>query len=327
MSSGAGRGAYGAVVLEHFRRPHNHGRLEAPDLGAEGANALCGDRVRIELATHGGTIREARFSGNACAVCTAAASLLTDWLRGRTLADAMALGEDEAMRWLGGELPAPRRGCALLPRETLRRALTGAAGHVVGVVLAAGRGRRFGAQKLTAPLGGVAIVRHAVERLAAEVDEVVVVVATGDAAVRAAVAATGARAIESSEADEGIGASIRAAARAVGARADAIVIALGDQPSIAPGTVAALRRAYAAARADRSDVVAVVPRYRGVRGHPVLFGAPALDELSALSGDVGARSVLERDPSRVRWVEIDADAPPDVDTPEDLAAMSAAVPR
>lgn len=329
MTTAAGRGAYGAVVLEHFRRPHNHGRLDAPDLGAEGANALCGDRVRIELATRDGTIREARFSGNACAVCTAAASLLTDWLRGRTLADAIGLGEDELLRWLGGDLPASRRGCALLPRETLRRALTGAASQlrVVGVVLAAGRGRRFGAQKLAAPLDGVPVVRRAVERLATEVDEVVVVVAPGDGEVRAAIATTGATVIENPDAEEGIGASIRAAVRAVGSRAGAVVIALGDQPSVAPGVVSALRRAHAAADADGSDVAAVVPRYRGVRGHPVLFGAAAFGELSALSGDVGARSILERDGARVRWVEVDAEVPADVDTPDDLAALSGAPPR
>lgn len=326
MTGGAGRGAYGAVVLEHFRRPRNHGRLDAPDLSAEGANALCGDRIRIELATSGDMIRAASFSGNACAVCTASASLLTDWLRGKPIADALALADAVALEWLGGEVPASRRGCALLPRETLRRALADASvmRRVVGVVLAAGSARRFGAQKLVAPLDGVPLVRRAVERMAAELAEVVVVVAPGDAAVRAAVAGTGARVLENAEAAEGIGASIRAGVRAVRGRAGAVVIALGDQPAVPPGVVRALGAAYASATSGGGSVGAVVPRYRGVRGHPVLFGAATFDELAMLSGDVGARRVLERDPARVRWVDLDVEVPADVDTPADLAAMRGA---
>lgn len=322
MSAGAGRGAYGDVVLEHFRRPRNHGRLAFPDVCADGANALCGDRVRFEIALSGDAIADARFSGNACALCTASASLLTEWLRGRRLVDAVALPDEEALSWLGGEVPASRRRCALLPAETVRRALERvvAARRVVGVVLAAGRGRRFGAQKLVAPLAGVPIVRRAVGRMAAEVDEVVVVVAPDDAAVREAIAPLGVRVVENAEAGEGLGASIRAGVRAVRERAAAVVIALGDQPGLPAGVVVALRDAYLGA--PRGSVVVVAPRYRGARGHPVLFGAAAFDELLSLAGDVGARSVLEREPSRVCWVDVDADPPADVDTPDDLAAMA-----
>jgi nitrogen fixation NifU-like protein len=114
-----------AVVLEHFRHPRNRGPLVGAEASAEGANPLCGDCVRIELRAEqrgGGTIADARFTADACALCVASASLLTERVRGMRL-DAVA-GVDE--RWLfaslEGEPPAARRKCATLPLDTLRRA-------------------------------------------------------------------------------------------------------------------------------------------------------------------------------------------------------------
>lgn len=317
-------GAYGAVVLEHFRHPRNHGRLAEPDRAAEGANAICGDRVRLELALAGDTVRDARFSGNACAVCTASASLLTEWLRGRTVACAAALDDATVLGWLGGAVPAPRRGCALLPRDTLRRALgvgdRAREPRVAGLLLAAGRARRFGAQKLVASLNGRAIVRQAAEGLLRELSEVVVVVAPDDGGVRNALAGLPVRFVVNESAEEGMASSIRAGVVAIRDRADGVAVALGDQPTLPVGAVAALRAAFA----QRTDGVTIVaPLYAGgrERGHPVLFGAALFDELAALSGDTGARGVVAREPGRVRWVAIDGEPPADVDTPADLAAM------
>jgi nitrogen fixation NifU-like protein len=111
-----------AVVLEHFRHPRNRGPLAGADASAEGANPLCGDRVRVELRSERGTIADARFTADACALCVASASLLTERVRGMRL-DAVP-GVDE--RWLfaslEGEPPAARRKCATLPLDTLRRA-------------------------------------------------------------------------------------------------------------------------------------------------------------------------------------------------------------
>ncbi len=113
---------YGAIVMEHFRRPRNQGRLDAPDAMREGANPLCGDRVRIELRVRGDQITDARFTANACAISVAAASLLTERVRGLALPDAAALSEDEICAALG-DVPASRRACAVLPLTTMRAAL------------------------------------------------------------------------------------------------------------------------------------------------------------------------------------------------------------
>ena len=114
---------YGATIMEHFRRPRNQGPLPDADVVREGANPLCGDRIRIELALQGSRIREARFTANACAISVAAASLLTERVRGMSAADARTIADDEVVAALEGKIPAARRACAVLPLATMRTAL------------------------------------------------------------------------------------------------------------------------------------------------------------------------------------------------------------
>jgi nitrogen fixation NifU-like protein len=114
---------YGPTVLEHFRRPRNQRTLEHPTVAREGYNPLCGDRVRIELEVESGTIRAAAFTANACAICTASASLLTERLTGHPLDVAARLTDEEALAALGTDVPAGRLLCAVLPVRTLREAL------------------------------------------------------------------------------------------------------------------------------------------------------------------------------------------------------------
>jgi nitrogen fixation NifU-like protein len=114
---------YGATVLEHFRRPRNHRRLDAPTVGREAYNPLCGDRVRIELAIDDGVIGSAAFTANACAICTASASLLTERLARVSVNDALAIADDEALAALGSAVPPGRKACATLPLHAMRQAL------------------------------------------------------------------------------------------------------------------------------------------------------------------------------------------------------------
>ena len=116
---------YGAVVLEHFRRPRNQRSLEQPGASHEAFNPLCGDRVRIELALDSGTIRDAAFTANACAICTASASLLTDRIKGISVSAARAITNAEAISALETHVPPAREACAVLPHTALRDALRG----------------------------------------------------------------------------------------------------------------------------------------------------------------------------------------------------------
>jgi len=114
---------YSATILEHFRHPRNRGALEAADRAGEAHNPLCGDRIRLALRTAAEHIVEARFHAEACAICIASASLLTERLRGMDHASARTIAEEEVIAALGGKLRDERRRCATLPLEALRAAL------------------------------------------------------------------------------------------------------------------------------------------------------------------------------------------------------------
>ena len=197
---------------------------------------------------------------------------------------------------------------------------------IAGVVLAAGASRRFGSQKLLAPLDGKHLVRWAVERMvSAPTSSTLVVVGGHDAdAVRAALAGLTVRFVVAEEsggdahAGREMSASLHAAVRALSAEPPrAAVFALGDQPRVPASAIAGVVHAFRA-----SGAPIVVPVYRGgVRGHPVLFAANLFPELLHVRGDEGARSVIARDRSRVTEVRIDEDAPRDVDEPGDLESL------
>lgn len=114
---------YGSVVLEHFRRPRNQRTLERATVAHEGFNTQCGDRVRLELELDHDMVRAAAFTANACAICTASASLLTERVQGATVAAALAVSDEDALAAIGDDVPKGRRTCVTLPWETLRRAL------------------------------------------------------------------------------------------------------------------------------------------------------------------------------------------------------------
>jgi nitrogen fixation NifU-like protein len=115
--------AYGSTVLEHYRRPRNHLPMPEATARADGSNPLCGDRIRMEVRVEDGIVRAAAFTANACAICTAAASLLTSRLAGQSVEAALALRDADIVSWLDADVPAARVPCATLPLRTLRTAL------------------------------------------------------------------------------------------------------------------------------------------------------------------------------------------------------------
>ena len=114
---------YGPVLIEHFRRPHNQGTLANATISQEGANPLCGDRVRIELLLDDGVVRDARFTANACAICVAAASMLTDLVRNAPLDEVETLVVDDIMRSLDARIPQMRMNCVRLPLTVMHGAV------------------------------------------------------------------------------------------------------------------------------------------------------------------------------------------------------------
>ena len=114
---------YGSAITEHFRRPRNYGALPNATAAAECVNPLCGDRVRLAVLIQSDVIADARFTANACAICVAATSLLTERLRGMSGTDSARLDESDIFALVQGSVPPARRRCATLPLEALRRAL------------------------------------------------------------------------------------------------------------------------------------------------------------------------------------------------------------
>ena len=117
------------TVLDHWRRPRNFRRLAAPDIVHEAVSAVCGDRIRLELRLAEGRVAEAAFRGDGCALAIAAASMLTELLPGRSLAEAAGLPDLALLRQFDTVIPDERRPCVLLPLVALRGALAGHAGE------------------------------------------------------------------------------------------------------------------------------------------------------------------------------------------------------
>lgn len=188
--------------------------------------------------------------------------------------------------------------------------------NVAGILLAAGRGRRFD------PLGernkllqllpdGEPVVVASARALLAVVPRVIAVVPPADGGVAALLRGLGVEVTLCPEADSGMAASLVHAIRHSLPAADAWLVALGDMPFVSPATM----RVLLAALADGANIAA--PVHAGRRGNPVAFGAAHLPALLALQGEHGARALLKAMPVR----EVEVDDPGifrDIDTPADL---------
>ena len=120
---------YRDEILEHYRNPHNFGTLAQPDVTLEGMNPLCGDRLTLSLAFDEGHVADVAFTGRGCAVSVASASMLTDEIKGRPISEVDALTNQDVIDNLGIELSPARLKCALLPLDTLHKALVQSGRH------------------------------------------------------------------------------------------------------------------------------------------------------------------------------------------------------
>lgn len=190
--------------------------------------------------------------------------------------------------------------------------------RVGAVVLAAGPSKRMGQPKLLLTYKGVPLLRRAVDAaLAAGCAEVVAVLGAHADQYRAVLDGTSARVLLNKFVAEGMSGSIQLGIEALGDDVNAAIIMLADQPFIDADI---LRRLIDTHRTSGKKIVAC--QYGKVRGAPVLFDRALFLELLLLTGDQGARTVMETYPGHVATVDIPTEAGEDIDTPEDVQRLN-----
>ena len=193
---------------------------------------------------------------------------------------------------------------------------TGEFGPLEAVVLAAGAGSRFGGGKLLAPYEGGMLLDGALAAAFAAPVRAVTVVTGSDAVVVGAAAQAfdpRIRLVHAPDHAEGMGASLRAAIAGLSADVGGAFVFLGDMPRVPHEVLMPLAQALFA------GAPAAAPTFDGRRGHPVLLGRALFPDLLALTGDTGARAVLQRLGDRLALVEAPDDGVLfDVDAPGDL---------
>lgn len=201
-------------------------------------------------------------------------------------------------------------------------------GRTAAVVLAAGQAKRFGALKQVLPWRGTPLVAHVARQALACPDIHNVVVTTGaesrrvQTAVEQHAADPRLIAIDVSDWAEGQSRSVRAGLQAAqdnagGALTGALFL-LADQPGISPELLSALVQRH---RETLAPIVA--PRYGDQRGNPVLFDRRTFREFGALTGDVGARSIIHRHEDEIVWVDWpSSEILQDIDIPDDYVGAA-----
>jgi len=117
--------AYNEHLMDHYHNPRNFGRLDNPDLSYQESNRMCGDRIRIEADVKDGHITDVRFEGRGCAISIAAASILTEMLKGQSLEDLKGMDKEQMLDAIGVPLKRTRINCALLGLKVFRKAAYG----------------------------------------------------------------------------------------------------------------------------------------------------------------------------------------------------------
>jgi len=188
---------------------------------------------------------------------------------------------------------------------------------VAAILLAAGRGARFGEEpKLLSRLSGKALVRHAAEAaVGSSADPVIVVTGHRAEEVEAELQGLSVQFVHNVLFTHGLSTSLKAGFSALPSRTRAAVILLADMPFVKAGLIDALVTGWR----ERGQPAALIPTWNGKRGNPVVLSRDLQVMIEGLSGDVGAGPVLRGRPDVLEWPTTDPAVVQDIDTREELA--------
>jgi nitrogen fixation NifU-like protein len=111
------------LILEHYKNPLNKGILKKPDITHKEKNPSCGDEIAIFVKLKNKKIAEIRFDGYGCAISQAASSLITEFVKGKTLDEVLQLSKKEVLELLGIDVAPLRIKCAMLGLRVLQRGI------------------------------------------------------------------------------------------------------------------------------------------------------------------------------------------------------------
>lgn len=116
---------YQEFIIELYKNPRNKGTIDNPDLKAQLYNKSCGDAITLFIKAENGTITEAKFMGQGCAISMASSSLFTGFLKGKKVDGLGKITKEDALSLIKIDLSKnpSRMKCALLPFEALKKAL------------------------------------------------------------------------------------------------------------------------------------------------------------------------------------------------------------
>ena len=166
---------------------------------------------------------------------------------------------------------------------------------ISAILLGAGESKRMGVNKLSLRWGKRTVFEHCLlTLLQSKVEEVIVVINNRIKGVVHPPQDQKVKIVINTSYRKGMSTSIRRGLQAIDPRSQGILIALGDQPLLKAKTINALIHAFAL----RKGAI-IIPTYRGVRGHPVIFDKKFKKELMKIKGDMGGRSIIKRYPEDI----------------------------
>jgi molybdenum cofactor cytidylyltransferase len=185
---------------------------------------------------------------------------------------------------------------------------------ICAIVLAAGLSNRMGVQKLLLPFGGKTVISHIIDQiLASTIDEVHIVVGHQSEHISNELSGRAVSIVNNPNYKSGMLSSVRCGLKSLPEECRAVMVILGDQPSITTELIDQMLQYFA-----KNEKNILIPLYEGKRGHPILFSRQYCDEIMTHFNDVGLRGLLHDHPGEVFELKVStASVLSDMDYPED----------